>query len=394
MLKRKSFQLTVTIISAFLMTAAFSQDEQWLQYHSERQAYRVVGDMGSSTLQPSTDKPEGIELPEFKNDDPLFFQWSSPMVEGGKLWIALDRTKSKGRWDRLYIDSNGDRSLNDETAITAYQTEQYYTYFGPVKVVFKGEDGLVTYHLDFRFLDYEGRDKRLYVYPGCWYEGQITVGGQTKYCVLIDRNVNGVFNDKSLDAGRCDRIRIGKQGDRDTRYVGNYIEVDGVLYEPEIARDGACIKLTKAENVKYGNVKLPDSITEFSVGGENGLFNVTPENGSGKLPVGKYRINFWAVARKDDNGRQWKLQGSNSSNKGDFNIKEDQDTEQLSIGEPIKSNLTAQSNKGTYSFSQTLEGKLNERITLTLNGSQPQAPKLHIKSEDGKYDRSYSFSYG
>ena len=142
MIKRKSFQLTVIIISAFLIATAFSQGEQWLQYHSERQAYRTVGDMGSSTLQPSTSKPEGDELPDFKNDDPLFFQWSSPMVEGGKLWIALDRTNPKGRWDRLYIDSNGDGNLNDETVITAYQTEEYYTYFGPVKVVFKGEQGV------------------------------------------------------------------------------------------------------------------------------------------------------------------------------------------------------------------------------------------------------------
>lgn len=391
---RKSFQLTVVIILMFLMTVAFSQDEQWLQYHSERQAYRIVGDMGSSTLQPSITKPEGLELPAFKNENPFFFQWSSPMVEGGKLWIALDRTNPKGSWDRLYIDSNGDGHLNDETVITAYQTEQYYTYFGPVKVVFKGEDGPVTYHLDFRFFNYEGRDKRLYVYPGCWYEGQISVGDQTKYCVLIDQNVNGVFNDKSLEAYKCDRIRIGKKGDRDTRYVGNYIEVDGVLYEPEIARDGAYIKLIKAENVKYGNVRLPDSITEFSAGGENGLFNVELENGSGKLPVGKYRVNFWAIDRKDDKGGQWKLQGNIYDEKGNFDIEENQDTEQLSIGEPIVSNLTAQVNKGTYSFRQTLEGRLNERISLLLNGSRPQAPKLHIKSEDGKYDRSYSFSYG
>ncbi len=391
---RKFFRLIVGISLAFLIAGAAAQDEQWLQYHSERQAYRTVGDMGSSTLRPSTDKPEGVELPDFKNDDPFFFQWSSPMVEGGKLWIALDRTNPKGHWDLLYIDSNGDGNLNDETVVKPYQTERYYTCFGPVKVVFKREDGPVTYHLDFRFLDYEGRDKRMYVYPGCWYEGQITVGGQTKYCVLIDCNVNGVFNDKSLEASKCDRIRIGKKGDRDTRYVGNYIEVGGVLYEPEIARDGASIKLTKAENIKYGNIRLPDSITEFSVGGENGLFNITPENGSGKLPVGKYRINFWAISRKDDKGRQWKLQGNNYSDKGDFDIKEGQDTEQLSLGEPIVSNLTAQVNKGTYSFRQTLEGRLNERISLLLNGSRPQAPKLHIKSEDGKYDRSYSFSYG
>jgi hypothetical protein len=389
---RKSFQFAVAIISIFLITAAFAQDEQWLQYHSQRQAYRTVGDMGNSILQPSTAKPEGVELPEFTDDDPLFYQWSSPMVEGGKLWIALDRTNSKDRWDRLYIDSNGDGNLNDETVITAYKTEQYYTYFGPVKVVFKGEDGPVTYHLD--FINYEGRNKLLYTFPGCWYEGQIKVGGQTKHCVVIDQNVNGVFNDKSLNAYKCDRIRIGKKGDQDTRYVGNYIEIDGVLYELEVARDGASIKLSRAENVKYGNVRLPDSITELSAGGENGLFNIKPENGSGSLPVGKYRVNLWAIDRKDDKGRQWRIESKNYGSKGDFDIKENQDTERLSIGEPIVSKLTAQVSKGTYSFGQALEGKLKERITLTLNGSQPQAPKLHIKSEDGKYDRTYSFTYG
>jgi hypothetical protein len=391
---RKSFQLTVAIITIFLITSAFAQDEQWLQYHSERQAYRSVGDMGSSTLRPTTTKPEGVKLPEFKNDNPLFFQWSSPMVEDGKLWIALDRTNPKGNWDRLYVDSNGNSKLEDETVVKPYQSDQYYTYFGPVKVIFKGEDGPVAYHLDFRFFSYEGREERLSVFPGCWYEGQIIVGGKTKHCVLIDQNVNGVFNDKSLEAHNCDRIRIGKKSDRDTRYVGNYIEIDGILYEPKIARDGACIKLTKAENVKYGNVRLPDSITEFTVGGENGLFNVKLENGSGKLPVGKYRINFWAIDRKDNKDRQWRLLGRNYSNKGDFDIRENQDTEQLSIGEPIVSNLTARLNKDTYSFGQELEGKLDERISLTLNGTRPQAPKLHVKSDDGKYDRTYSFKYG
>ena len=391
---RKCFWLVMGICLFVLTTGALAQDEQWLQYHSERQAYRIVGDMGNTRLQPSTTKPEGVELPEFKNDNPFFFQWSSPMVEGGKLWIALDRTNPKGHWDRLYIDSNGDGNLNDETVVKPYQTEQFLTCFGPVKVVFKGEGGPVTYHLVFRFYYTPYRDKWLYVYPGCWYEGQITVGGQTKYCVLIDRNVNGVFNDKSLEAHKCDGIRIGKKGDRDTRYVGNYIEVDGVLYELEIARGGACIKLTKAENVKYGNVRLPDSITEFSAGGENGLFNVKLENSSGTLPVGKYRINLWAIDRKDDKGRKWKLQGNIYNEKGDFDIKESQDTEQLTIGEPIVSKLMAQVNKGTYSFWQTLEGKLNEPIALTLNGTKAQAPKLHIKSEDSKYDRSYIFSYG
>jgi hypothetical protein len=52
--------------------------------------------------------------------------------------------------------------------------------------------------------------------------------------------------------------------------------------------------------VRFGNVRLPESITEFSASGENGLFTDKPEKGSCSLPVGKYRINDWGISRKDD----------------------------------------------------------------------------------------------
>ena len=81
------------------------------------------------------------------------------------------------------------------------------------------------------------------------------------------------------------------------------------------------------------------------------------------------------------------------SQKGDFEIVGDKETE-LSIGEPIISTLKATKSGSGYSFSQNLQGRLGERIELTRNGAQPPAPKLHIKSEDGSYDRIFSFEYG
>ncbi len=239
-------QIVVGISLLVLTSAAPAQDEQWLQYHSEREAQRIIGDTGTSTLQVLSSKPQGVELPQFKAQQQFFAQWSTPMVKSSQLWIALDRTHQQGQWDRLFIDSNGNGHLNDETVITAYRTDQYYTYFGPVKVVFQGEDGPLTYHLNFRLYNRNEQNRRLYVYSGGWYEGAITVAGMKKHCVLIDQNANGTFNDKSLEAYKCDRIRIGTKGNRDTRYVGNFIEIDGALYRPDIARDGACIKLTKS----------------------------------------------------------------------------------------------------------------------------------------------------
>ena len=389
---RKHFLPLAGIFVLFCTSLVAAQQEQWLQYRSEREV-SVIG-MGSSRqsgeLKP--DKPEGVELPQFVDETPLFAKWNTPMVKSGFLWTALDRTHKNGLYDVLYIDSNGDGNLNDETAIKPYRTDQYSTYFGPVKVIFQIEDGPVSYHLNIRFYGYN-QYRRLYISSGGWYEGDIDVGDKKLHCVLFDYNANGTFNDKSLEASRSDRIRIGTKSSRDTRFVGNYINIDGELYCPEIARDGAFIKLKKAEDIKYGKIRLQKSITEFSAGGEHGLFDIKPEDGVGSLPVGKYKINYWASERKGDDDAQWKLQGSGFGSKGVFDVVEDKETE-LTVGEPIYAPLQVTERDSQLVFAQSLQGRDGERIELTRNGSRPRAPKVNIVSKDGEYNRTYSFAYG
>jgi hypothetical protein len=58
------------------------------------------------------------------------------------------------------------------------------------------------------------------------------------------------------------------------------------------------------------------------------------------------------------------------------------------------SSLSASYREGSYSFSQQLVGRNGENVTLMRNGARPQAPQLNIKSKDGTYDRTYTFSYG
>jgi hypothetical protein len=382
--------LAVWITLLVLTSAASAQDEQWLQYHSEREAMQIVGDMMRSSLKLTSEKPQGVELPDFKCEEPFFASWSTPMVAGGQLWIAVDRTTEKGRWDQLYIDSNVNGHLNDETAIKAYRTEQSYTYFGPVKVVFEGEDGPLTYHLNFMFRE-SGETRQLYVSPGAWYEGDITVEGAKKYCMLIDYNGNGTFNDKSLNNSECDRIRIGEKGTRDSDYVGNYIEIDDVLYHTEIARDGAYIKLSKAEDVKFGTVRLPDTITEFAAGGENGLFKFKPENAVGSLPVGKYRVNSWTIERKDEKGKKWELQGRFFSEKGDFEISEGTEAS-LEVGEPISGNLQVSLNTDTdnYELEKSVRGPLGEYVNLTRGGQSVSSLwKMNAKNKEGTFTKTY-----
>jgi len=385
-------QLAVGIGLLILVSQAPAQQEQWLQYHSSREAGQIFGQVGSQRIATSFEQPAGVNMPQFKGHRQFFGKWRTPMVKSGYLLIALDQMHLQGFFDRLYIDSNADGSLDDENAVAAYRTDQRSAYFGPVKVIFEVEDGPVTYHLNFSAWKPRTDGCELIASSGGWYEGDITVSGQKKHCVLFDNNANGTFNDKSVDAGDCDRIRIGKQGSQDTLFTGNYIEVDETLYRPEIARDGACIKLTRAENVNYGNVRLPESITQFFAYGENGLFILKPENGIASLPVGKYSVYLWAIERKDETGTNWKLE-SIGGKKNTFDIAEGREST-LSIGEPIIATLDASEREGTHSFRHSMHGRAGERVELTRNGARPQAPKVHIKSADGAYDRTYSFQYG
>ncbi|MHC4325295.1 MAG: hypothetical protein ACYSUX_13610 [Planctomycetota bacterium] len=393
MRERIYIQLAVGIVLLILVSQVPAQQEQWLQYHSSREAGQIFGDSGSQRMELSTQKPPGVKLPQFKGHDQLFAKWSTPMVKGGNLWIALDRTHKQGPYDSLYIDSNGNGNLDDETATATYRQDQRSAYFGPVKVIFEVEDGPVTYHLNFRSSQYDTSDNRLYASSGGWYEGDITVGTEKKHCVLFDYNTNGAFNDKSANAGECDRIRIGRQGAQETLFTGNYIEIDKTLYRPEIAPDGACIKLTQAENIGFGSVRLPESVTQFSANGENGLFILKPEKGVASLPAGKYRVYDWAVEQKDEKGADWKLKGSGLREKNAFDIVEGKQAV-LAIGVPVIATLNSSEREGTHSFSHSMQGRAGERIELTRNGTRPQAPKVRIKNADGAYDRTYSFQYG
>ncbi len=379
----------ILMLGAALASVALAQGEQWLQYRSATEARQIVGDMSYLFKEPISSKPEGIDLPDFASDAPLFALWETPMAKAGQVWLAFDKSRKGGQYDRLYIDADANGDLSDEAAHEPSRRESYRSYFGPIKIVFDTEDGPITYHLN---VEHDWRPDRTYclLIPACWYEGPITVGGVKKHCTLIDYNVNAQFNDKSPDFGQCDRIRIGDPDSRDTRFVGNYIEVEDKLYRPQIARDGAFLVLTEADDVAYGAVRVAENITSFAVGGENGLFTRKPEGGTARLPVGDYRINYWSIT-KDDEGAKWELRGSAGG--GPFTVAQDEEAA-IEIGEPVYSSVSVNQSGSYYSFSQNLEGRRGERIELLRNGSRPQPPKLRIRNRDGTYDRGMSFEYG
>lgn len=379
-------------LSFFLAMSALGRGEvQWLRYRVVADFQREYSISNRISVELSSDAPQDVELPEFKTDSPFFAKWATPLDERGHRWIALDRSGSRGLGDLLYIDTNGDGRLDDETPHKGQRTDTYRVRFDPIAVYLDGEDGPITYHLIFEFQRYDARNPRLSIGSAGCYEGTVLIDGDCVPCVLVDYTVNGVFNDAS---GRfnADRILLGDDSNRKEHFVGRYLEYGDALYRLNIAQDGAFVAVTAAPDVKSGVVTMPDNLSTFTAGGVNGLFERKVNDGQMRLPEGTYRVYHWQINRIDK-GQYWTLSGSGFPREHSFEVSADAPVA-LAIGEPVSSRLSVRQQQGTYSINQYLRGLQGERISLMQNNSRPPAPKVHIRSQDGTYDRTFSLEYG
>jgi hypothetical protein len=377
--------LRAQVLLAALATAALAQPEQWLEYHTGTETH------GYRWLDISTNPPADVPLPKLQ-PGASFGQWKNGMEAGKGRWFCLDRTSKGGPCDRLFFDSNGNGRLDDESPATVYRRDSYSIYFDPLKVVFKGEEGMVSYHLNLRSLQYDDSKARLLASSGGWYDGKVKFGAKTYPVQLVDNTVNGTFNDSSTEAGNTDRIIIGDKKPLD-RYLGRYVEVDGKLFSLEVARDGAFVKVKEATGVEFGDVQVPGTISEFTAIGENGHFVRKLTDGKFSLPTGKYRVHGWSVDRKDDAGKPWQLAGYGFGKAADFAVAAGNPTE-LTVGEPVRAALQATESKGTVQFSLSFVGLLGETVTIERNGERPRAPQINVASAKGDYQSTSTFEYG
>jgi len=372
--------LTVTCAAAY---AADVQQEQWLRYRWSQDPSREVGRIRGKGLKLAEERPEGVAMPEFTDAEPLFAKWSSPLAKGGHLWLALERSSKDGDYDRLYIDSNGDGSLADETAVATREGPRK-GLFGPVRVLLEGEDGPLTYHLSFRRV----YRTRLWVTAGGWYEGDIKIDGTTFRCQLVDNNADGIFNDPG------DVIRITSGKDATDHFVNKYaIAVEGTLYRLQPARDGACVKLETLEATETGVVRLPDGLRRMTLSGDLGPVDVITPGKSVELPTGQYRITSMELERSDAKGARWNLKTTGFKKDSIIDVRPGAETG-VDVGDTIAGNVTDNARGSQHTFSPVLSGKQAGSAQLTKNGTLPDAPKLRIKNEDGSYDRVFNFSYG
>ena len=375
--------------------SAIAQQVQWLRYREKDSRDRTVLARLMTTAQ--TETPRGVARPQFTSPRPLFAKWVTPMVPAGHVWLAFDGSTKDGPYDRLYIDADCDGRLDDETPAKAYRvsasSSNSYTYFGEVKVLLPGEDGPVAYHLNVTFSFRSAGPARLYIYSAGWYEGSVDVGGRSYGCKLVDHNVNGAFSDSSIDFDQADRIQIDGDVLNAPRHVGKYIQLEGKLYRPEVARDGAHVRFTPAGDVPTGTVSVPGEVSEINFGGPNGLLCFHPDDGKAALPAGRYRIYSWKMQRTDESGARWEARAYGFGEKGTFEVTAGRAME-LAVGEPFAASITESVSGSSRNLNRELKSPLGGSLQLLRNGQTPSAPQLRIRSADGSYDRTFPLRYG
>lgn len=295
--------LTALFIGALAFQAR-AQREQWLEYHTSSEP------RGYIWIDLSTNPPPNVALPKLRQSA-RFGQWKNAMDKGR--WFVLDRASKSGLLDRIIFDANGNGRLDDDSPINASRREDYNAYFPPIKLLFKGEDGPTAYHLIVQCYQYQEDRIQLLAGSGGWYEGKVDLAGKKRRVQIFDSTVNGAFNDLGSKSSECDRLVF--PGDKEvSRYLGRYLELDGQLIRLEVARDGAFLKAKKAEGVEFGQVRVPETISEFEAIGESGHFTRSPAKGEFTLPVGKYRVYRWTINRKDDKNVSWSLSADSGFN--------------------------------------------------------------------------------
>jgi len=379
-------KLKLMLAGMLVAGTAWAQSEQWLEYHTSNdgRAYHQI--------EVTTNAPPGVALPKL-NGTPYFARWKTPMDPAGGRWLCFDRTRKSGPYDRLFIDSTGNGRLDDKTPVRA-GLDSNEALFPATPVVFKGEDGPITYHLVFRFYQFADNQVELLAASGGWYEGTVNLDGMKKHVTLIDGNVNGTFNDIAPDAYDSDRVQVEGDDKTDERFLGKMLEVDGKLFNVEVARDGAFVKIQKAEKIALGPVRVPDNISEFIAFGENGHFVRQPTNGGFTLPAGKYRMVHWTINRKDEKGAAWTLSGHNFPDTASFEVTAG-NAATLDIGEPVRTMLkaTAQTNR-QVTFSLNFVGHQKESIEMLRGGQRPAGPKLTLANANGSVCGTATFEFG
>lgn len=346
-MNRMIVRLLASVLLLCTTTAAFALDVslKYERHPDEKDSFRPFS---FAQVQPTIERPAGDwNLPELKSKTPLY---AFAELGDKECLLILDRQNADDFFfNRLYLDSNGNKDLSDDPVIDGTfdgeEGEYCHTSFPSVDITIELEGKSLPYsfwpYVSYSYFgDYGRPDKELkkehidenlrFVFrSNCFYSGEFELDGRSYSVALGDSNVNGRFNDRFPAKGSPleELVRaharspvfsgndhfylaVGRQPEfRDAQVSGDLLLVSGRLFDVSISTADSKLTLTPiGENLFTMTLPMAtERMTLYTKDGAHCVMMYRPGTRIA-LPAGEYRLLDYAVTRKDRQRDEWLLE--------------------------------------------------------------------------------------
>lgn len=399
------------VTGLFLFIAEAQALEVGLTYkrHSEENPIFLPHSRGQ--VQKTTECPEGDwKLPKLASKQPVY-----GIVEIGasRRLLVLDRsTTDQQFYDKVYLDSDGDRNLIEEKAVigkvTVYDDsfmDYRMTAFPAIdcEVLVDGKQmpyslaPSVSFHGDYtEKLTEDQFNQQLSVgySVNCTYTGEFDLDGKTYRVCLSDNNGNGRFTEP---------FGLHEPGESEPYYSHgdqfyltareNFDYLDGVSFPNRISVGGQVfdmsadiarkkLKLTPVK-VQLAPLKLSMSVTRmtlFKADDKTGLFIHAPER-EVQIPVGEYRLLDYIALKKDAEGDVWRVSARGTPVTSKISLSPEAGAK-FAFGEPFSPHVRpgewrTDGEGDGLRLSFVVTGQANEQVSdlLRIEGDKSRIPR-------------------
>lgn len=390
--------------------------------------------------------PGDWKLPALKSEFPIYAL--IPLGEGSRLLVVDQRSGDDAFYNRIYFDANGNGDLTDDPVIIEDPeggkdpaVPHPYT-IKDVSIPQKSGQARYSFRINVNYVSRRKgkkpskavveRSLKLQIAASCLYEGKLELGGTAYRLCLGDMNGNGRFDDSvkvpdfsALPAGtkislEGDGFYLSSRFEVNTEGVlafGNWLVLEDRLFRVRLNLGAGMLTLIPPGE-EMSTTAIPMRTEYLGIYTEDGAHYVMMHR-PGKevtLPPGRYRLDKYTALRKDDQGDEWVLAATATSESPCFSVAAEKPAK-MDLGEPFHAYVSVpewsrQSVSQGYSKQASLEfviegrGKeqvielirvSGERTRIPLSDEdrqRPREPGFKVVREGGELAFEGSFKYG
>ncbi len=321
---------------------------------------------------------------------------------------------------QLYVDSDGDGDLSDETAIEAAASAPatggiFGALMGQPRqpqearfqtAALKVADGAIV-KFNARIYHQDSQRAYLRVSPAVYRSGEIALGDEVYRVQFVDASFDGRYDTTfSLQTGSDSdwmAVDLNRDGTFDPMVprsqevvpLPRLLRLGEAYYSIDVSPDGSLLRLEPVQP-ETGTLDADLAGGRITLWSDSGGHVLNGADRPWTLPVGQYRAMEILLEQRDDAGVRWSLQSmGNTGRLGAFTL-ESGEVLTTSVGEPLLGTVSVSSGTRQASLGFSLRGQAGEEYAAGAerNGRRMPAPNFRIVDESDTTITSGKFEYG